>query len=144
MPQGNYGIVITRPIPYRDFVTPGDSTYTYLDGIGIAGGLPDTIRFVLSECDGTVAATVEDQTGAAVPGARVILYTSTIDIATLASDSAGKAAFTTAPCVSALGLRVTPPAGYTVVEGRGTSAFDGIIITNGAQRSFTFQLQKTP
>lgn len=144
LPFGVYGLTVQRPPPYRDFVTPDDSPSVRRDGLVVNAGSTDTATFRLSKCAGTLTALASDGTGLPVPNATIKIYTPTEQLAQLTTDATGRISFPNAPCVIAFSVSITPPAGYTVPSGPGSSFVDGLTVAKNASVSVTFRLTKTP
>jgi hypothetical protein len=140
VPFGQYGVVVTRPIFYRDYNSPGDSLYSYRDQLIAEADLVDSTTFSLEACAGTVRVLVLDEGGAPVRNATVTVYTPTERASIGATDGDGRALLR-GPCVTSMGVYVTPPAGYAVAAGRGASFFDGVTVTRGGTADVTFRLR---
>jgi hypothetical protein len=130
-------------VPYRDFRTPGDSLSTYRDNLVVDAGSNDTTIFRLAKCAGTVRAIAVDGVGAPVGGVTATFYTSTQQLAVLATGADGTVSYSQMPCVIQVGVQIAPPAGYSVPSGRGSRFIDGLTVTNGARVDVTFHLVKT-
>lgn len=139
---GVHGVIVERPLLYRDYRTPGDSLFSHQDDIIVDEGSADTATFQMRRCAGTMRATAVDDVGAPVANATVVFYTSTQPIATIGTTATGVATLAAAPCVIQLGMNVTPPAGYSVTEGRGSRFFDGLTLSNGGVVQATFRLHR--
>jgi hypothetical protein len=144
VPFGLHALNVRRPPPYRDFVMPNDSLSKVRDSLIVEAGSTDTAIFRLSKCAGTLTALALDSTGMPVANATMKVYTSTEQLAQLATDTTGRISFSNAPCVIQFGVSITPPAGYSVPTGRGSSFFDALTVVNNAAVSVTFHLTKTP
>jgi hypothetical protein len=131
VPVDNYGVFVTRPIGYRDFLTQGDSTYSFHDGIVLTPGARDSVSFVLSKCAGTVIVAAHDSTGAPVADVTAELYSSSALLGSAKTASDGLADLENAPCANSLGVRINAPAGYHLGEGRDSSFVDGLLVKNG-------------
>jgi hypothetical protein len=140
---GLYGVRVTRPVPYRDFVTPADSLYTVRDGIVVDAGSADTLRIPISRCVGTVTARIVDQNGAPVPQTAAVLFGGTLAASQQQRSSAqGTVTFTNVPCVYEVGVQINPPDGYSVGAGRGLNVIDGIKVGNRSTVSLSFTVRK--
>src|SRR5262249_1429547 len=133
VPFGVHGLNVTRPLLYRDYRTPGDSLSTYRDNLIVDAGSNDTTTFRLARCGGTVRAIAVDGKGAPVPGVTAAFYTSTQQLAVLATGADGTVSYSQIPCVVQVGVQITPAAGYSAPNGRGFRFIDGITVTNGAR-----------
>jgi len=143
IPFGVHGLNVARPLLYRDYRTPGDSLSTYRDNLIVDAGSNDTTTFRLTRCGGTVRAIAVDGNGAPVPGVTAVFYTSTQQLAVLATGADGTVSYSQIPCVVQVGVMITPAAGYSAPNGRGFRFIDGITVTNGARVDVTFHLVKT-
>jgi hypothetical protein len=141
---GVHGLNVQRPPPYRDFVTPNDSPSVYRDNLIVDAGSTDTVIFRLSRCSGTLTALALDGTGLPVPNATIKLYTSTEQFAQAVTDANGRTSSPKAPCVIQFGVSITPPTGYSVPSGRGSSFFDALTVPKNGAVSVTFHLTKAP
>jgi hypothetical protein len=142
VPFGVYGVVIERPTLFRDYVAPNDSITSFQDNIIVDGGFADTTSFPMRRCVGTLRAVLLDDSGAGVPAATVLFYSSSSQLNLAVTGSSGIVSFPAAPCALQLGMYVTPGAGYTIVEGRGSRFIDGLTLKNGATVQATFHLHK--
>jgi hypothetical protein len=140
---GIHGLFLERPLLYRDFRAPGDSLYAYRDNLIVEAGSSDTTSFRLARCAGTVRAIALDGTGAPVRGVTATFYTSTQQLAVLATGTDGTVSYSAIPCAVQVGVQITPAAGYTAPSGRGFRFIDGLTVTNGARVDATFHLVKT-
>src|SRR5262249_23101059 len=131
------------PLLYRDFKTPADSLYSYQDNLIVDAGSSDTAVFHLARCAGTLRALAIDQSGLAVAGSTIVFYTSTQQLGQMATGADGRATFSLAPCATQLGMIVTPAAGYSVPDGRGSRFIDGLTVVNNATVDVVFHLTKT-
>jgi hypothetical protein len=114
-----------------------------VDGLLLSRGGEESASFSVSRCVGTVIAHVTDQAGDPVSGAALTLFVSTGVVAEATTGETGAYTFTSVGCRIELGVRVTPPPGHTVVQGRGTSFLDGILLEPGQQKSVTFRVTKS-
>jgi hypothetical protein len=137
---GRYGVRIQAPAGYRVAEGRGSS---FIDGIEL--GLDDrrTIEFAVPACRGRIRGRVVDQADAPVAGASLTLYTPHGVQAVTYTDAAGEFAFEAVGCGADYAVLVVPPTGYTVVDGRGTSIFDGLVIEPGSDRALTFRLTRS-
>ncbi len=131
---GNYGVGIGEVRGYR-FMTPAAG---FVDGLELGPNGLLTARFTLVVCRGVIEVRVQDAGGAPVPTARLILYNPQEALAVSLSGADGSVAFEDVPLAPSYGVRVDPPDGYHVVEGRGTSYLDGVSIEDGSVEQLTF------
>ena len=143
VPFGVYGVVIERPLFFRDYVTPRDSVSSYHDNVIVDQGFADTTSFLMRRCMGTMRAVLVDDSGAGVPAATVLFYSSDGELGLGVTGPSGIVSFPAAPCAVQLGMYVTPGLGYTVPEGRGSRFIDGLTLTNGATVQAMFHLHRT-
>lgn len=139
VPFGVYGVQIARPVLYRDFNSPGDSSGASKDGILVDQGARDSVAFALPRCNGTLNVLVTDSSGAPVAGAAAVLYTAFGEVSREATGSDGRAAFA-APCVIQFGARVEPPTGFIVSPSTGPGFIDGLTLARGASRDVTLRI----
>lgn len=142
---GQYGVVVEPPPYYRDFA-PGERPVVIRDGLSVPDeGVHDSATIALHRCTGSLTAVVRDQNGAAVPGVGTVFYTSTQSLTpTITTDSNGSARLAEAPCATQLGVRVVAGSGYSIVEGRGSSFDDGIVLFKGDSVFANLRVQKAP
>ncbi|MBM3854685.1 MAG: carboxypeptidase regulatory-like domain-containing protein [Verrucomicrobia bacterium] len=114
----------------------------YVDGLMIHRGSSLLATLTLRVCSATLRVRVQDAAAAPVTGAMVTLYTSESAHSAASSGSDGSILFDKIPCRE-YGVRITPPAGFVVTEGRGSSYFDGIRVDNGDSVERTFVLQRS-
>lgn len=141
---GLHGVLVERPLLYRDYLAPGDSLYSHKDNLIIDDGAADTATFQFKRCGGTMRAVLLDDVGSPVPNAAVLFYTSTLQLSVATSGPTGIVLFAGAPCATQLGMYITPGPGYTIGEGRGSRFIDGLTVANGATVQATFRLHKLP
>jgi hypothetical protein len=123
VPFGRYTIAASRPEQYPDGAGIGIESQ---DGLLSEDGSKDSTRLTFGPCTGSVLAQVTDDAGAPVPGAVLTFYgPNTLQHVTLGSTSSQ--VFSNVAC-AVYGVRVQPPAGYTVTEGFGTSYRDGLSV----------------
>jgi hypothetical protein len=144
VPFGVYGVSVARPFLFRDFKTLGDSAGAFRDDLIVDAGARDSISFVLTKCAGLIRVSAVDQNGAPVLGSTAVVYTATSELAGQQTGADGRATFGDLPCVTQIGVRITAPAGYSVVQGRGTSFFDGLTFSVGQAVDVNFRLVKLP
>lgn len=144
VPFGVYGVSVARPFLFRDFRTLGDSAGAFRDDLIVDAGARDSVSFVFTKCAGSIRVSAVDQNGAPVRGSTAVAYTSTSELAGQQTAADGRATFVDIPCVTQVGVRITAPAGYSVVQGRGSSFVDGLTFTAGQVVDVNFRLLKTP
>jgi hypothetical protein len=137
---GDLGVAI-KP-EYGWDVQAGRGT-SFVDGLLLSRGGERSASFSVSRCVGTVIAHVTDQAGDPVSGAALTLFVSTGVVAEATTGETGTYSFTSVGCRIDLGVKVTPPPGHTVVQGRGTSFLDGIRLEPGEQKSVTFRVLRS-
>lgn len=138
-PCANLGVSL-QPGPGYTFA-PGRGS-SFVDDLAIERGTEREISFVVTPCAGRIRARVVDADGSPVAGAGLVLYDSRGDLAEGETGADGRFAFDPAPCGD-LGMRVVPPAGYRVEEGRGSSFFDALRVEAGSDRSVEFVLSRS-
>tara|TARA_Y100000588_G_scaffold302581_1_gene324858 strand:+ start:342 stop:668 length:327 start_codon:yes stop_codon:yes gene_type:complete len=84
-----------------------------------------TFSFSVKRCSGEIGIRVEDEAAAAVSGAVLELYSADRTWDQDISGSDGRSTFTEA-CGMEVGVKIVPPSGYTVPQGRGLSFYDGL------------------
>ena len=144
VPFGAHGVSILRPLFYRDYRVPSDSLTSFRDNVIVEDGSRDTVVFTLAKCAGTLGALAIDQFGSPVANVATDFYTSTALLKTGKTGVDGQIVYGPVPCAVQFGVRINPPAGYSVAEGRGSSFIDGITLTNGATVTATFHVQRAP
>jgi hypothetical protein len=142
VPFGVYGVSVARPFLFRDFRTLGDSAGAFRDDLIVDAGVRDSVSFVFTKCAGSLRLSAVDQNGAPVFGSTAVVYTATSELAGKQTAADGRTTFSDIPCVTQVGVRITPPAGYTVVQGRGSSFVDGLTFTVGQVVDVNFRLTK--
>lgn len=142
LPYGVHGVVVLRPFLYRDYAKQNDSLYVYRDDLLVDDGSRDTVVVRMQRCAGSVRALVVDQTGQPVPGTTAAFYSASQEFGVAVTGADGRVAFSPAPCATQLGIYITPAAGYSVPEGRGSRFIDGFTVTNGNTSELTFRVQR--
>lgn len=134
VPFGNYGVFAERPLAYVD---SGETTLPARDGLIVEAGSSEQVRFTFERCVGSIAASVRDQFGGAVPGASLLLY-SGAGVQGEYPVTGDRLQLGSLPC-GEYGLRVRLPRGFSATEGRGATFVDGLRIRRGRalQASFT-------
>lgn len=135
LPCGNYGIRVGTLPGYR-LSTPAAG---YVDGLELDYQQELEARFTFVGCHGSISVKVNDQNGSPVPDALLTLYSPEGILDEQRTDAQGQHRFLRVPCGN-LGVKITPPTGYTVEEGAGTSYIDGILLESGEEQSLTFTL----
>ena len=138
-PCGSYGVRIRPAIGWS--VSEGRGT-SFEDGLvfhrGTVRSTTLAVQTVLTRA--TLRARVTDERGAAVAGAHVLLYTFDGTYRDVLTGPDGVAVVDDIPTDRQYGVRVDPPAGYSVVAGRGSSFFDALTFTNGQLLDVAFQV----
>jgi hypothetical protein len=134
----DHGVRVQPPIGWT---APEGRGTSFNDGLFIHRGsaLTTTLKVQTVTCRATLRVRVADDAAVALGGVPITLYTSTVVYRNVFTGSDGLVVMDQIPCDREYGVRVTPPAGYTVVQARGSSFFDGILFTNGSvvERAFT-------
>ncbi len=102
----------------------------------------ETVQLAYDTCQGTIRVSVVDDQQVPLPGVEVVLYTSAGVLERAPTDSGGTRVFTRLRCDTAHGVYVTPPAGYSLVPGPGSSYFDGLVLQSGQEIPVQFRLQR--
>ncbi len=98
---------------------------SFYDGISVTHQTDQTFSFSVKRCSGEIGIRVEDEAAAAVSGAVLELYSADRTWDQDISGSDGRSTFTEA-CGMEVGVKIVPPSGYTVPQGRGLSFYDGL------------------
>lgn len=139
LPCRDFGVALVR-IPGWEF-EDGRGT-GFIDGIQVTRGSSQDFTFHVERCVASIRASVVDGAGASVAGAFVALFTAREELLRRETDAGGTVLFTEVACGIEYGVRVIPPEGYTVEEGRGSSFFDGLDPSNGEEFTITFRLAR--
>ena len=139
LPCRNFGIALVR-IPGWEF-EEGRGT-GFIDGIQVTRGSSQAFTFYVERCEASIRASVVDGAGESVAGASLALFTAVEELIRRETYAGGTVVFTEIPCGMEYGVRVTPPEGYTVEEGRGSSFFDGLDPSNGEELAVIFRLDR--
>jgi len=115
---------------------------SFYDGIIMTPGDERSFTFNVQRRAFEMHIRVEDQFGGAVPEALLELYTSGGPVTQARTDAEGSLLLEDVPCGQDYGIRIFPPEGYSVPEGRGTSYFDGIIPEADESVLITFVLTR--
>lgn len=137
---GEYGVQLGENPGYT--LTPGRGG-SYLDGIRLTRVSPPfTASFAVQRCRATLRVRAVDAASAGVAGATATVFTTSGQLATGLTRSDGTLDFISIPCGLPLGVAITPPTGYSVPAGRGSSVFDGIRLADGASADVVFRLNR--
>lgn len=137
---GEYGVQVGENPGYT--LTPGRGG-SYLDGIRVTRVSPSlTVSFPVQRCRAAIRVRAVDAASAGVAGATATVFTSSGNLATGLTSSDGTLNFLSIPCGMSLGVGITPPSGYSVPAGRGSSVFDGIRLSDGASTDVVFRLNR--
>jgi hypothetical protein len=95
---------------------------------------------------GGIRLRVVDQDGAPVPPIRAVVYDGVQMLADTRLDSAGVLRVDSLRADRSYGVRIAPPEpyGYRLVEARGESYADGLVLQDGVSRDVTLRLRKLP
>jgi hypothetical protein len=115
---------------------------SFHDGILVTRGSDRTFTFRVIRNLGTIRGLVTDGEGAAVAGATLALYNAQQELERTVSDGEGAFAFSAVEVGPPHGVRVLPPEGFWVEEGRGTSFIDGLAPQAGEELEILFVLQR--
>ena len=105
----------------------------FIDGIQVTRGSSQAFTFYVERCLASIRASVVDGAGTSVAGASLALFTAREELIRRETDASGTVVFTELGCGIEYGVSVTPPDGYTVEEGRGSSFFDGLAPSKAEQ-----------
>ena len=136
LPCGDYGVRVAPVAGYR-LLSPAAG---YVDGLVLGNEAVREARFTFATCRGTIRVLVVDDLGAPVSDAELILYQPGAVVAQVRSGPSGRFDFGDLPCRLDYAVKVTPPGGYAVTEGRGSSYLDGITVETGSAVQITFRL----
>lgn len=139
----DFGVRAISSVDWRFAPTRGNE---FVDGLVIHRG---TVRSAAltgqyNSCRGTVRVSVTDGAGTFVPGARLELYAAAnADTLRTMITAAEPAVFSNLACAPPeRGVRVIPPAGWTVVQGAGTSWIDALNVRANATLDVAFRLSR--
>ena len=139
IPCGDFGItLLQRP----GWIFEEGRGLSFHDGISVINQSNQGFSFSVESCSGEIGIRVEDQNSDPVSGALVELYANNRTWDQDATGADGALTFTDA-CGMEVGVKVTPPTGYTVQQGRGFSFFDGLNPEPGGQIEVVFRLQSS-
>ena len=137
IPCGNFGIaLVQRP----GWVLEEGQGLSFRDGISVINQSDQGFSFSVESCSGEVGIRVEDENNDPVGEALIELYATNRTWDQDVTGADGALTFTGA-CGMEVGVKITPPAGYTVQQGRGFSFFDGLNPEPGGRIEVVFRLQ---
>jgi len=138
-----YGVRIAPPEPYGYRLVEGRGE-SFADGLVLQDGVTRevTLRLQRLQERATLQVQVADGAGAPVRDAQVVVYVAGGVVRELRSDATGSVLATQLVAGPQHGVRVVPPSGYAVAEGRGTSFVDGLVLTGGEVRTLAFRLSR--
>lgn len=138
---GEFGVAL-GPAPSDWTVTPGRGT-SYIDGLRVTRGSSFSVELPVkfAPCHGSIDVSIVDRAGTPVDGAAVTLYDARSANPAVAAPG-GRVLFPNLTCGLERGVRVIPPSGYSVIEGRGTSYVDGLRLTDGVTLPVRFVLDR--
>jgi hypothetical protein len=140
LPCVEYGV---RMLPPRGYTVREARGNAFADGVLVRRNAVKVAVLVAERVGrATVAVTVLDDQGRAVPQTRVVLYTSRALERDSQTGLNGTLLLSDILIDAEYGVRVVPPDGYTVEEARGSSYVDGIRLAADEVRAFTFRLRK--
>jgi hypothetical protein len=137
VPFGQYGALIVPP----DSLGITGQNVLFRDGLAVDRDFTPRARFEIPTCQGTIVATVRDQSDATVAGYPVSLYASTGIKRTLATGVAGTASFAGVACGN-WGVLAGDLAGFAVTFERGLGFQDGLQLTAGASLGAELRVQR--
>jgi hypothetical protein len=135
---GDYAVLAEERVGLR--LADGRTPW-WFPGLIVQNGAQRDLTLTFAACSGRIEARVQTAAGAPVAGARLILYSPAGFVAEGRSDALGRHLFSAVGCGAGYGVAVEPPAGYGVAEGRGSSFFDGIAVTENSLRELVFTLR---
>ena len=113
---------------------------SFYDVISVTLQSDQAFSFGGTICSGEISVQVEDQSGNHVSGALLELYAENQTWDEDVTGATGSVTFSNA-CGMDIGVKVTPPSGFTVVQGRGLSFFDGLRPDLNGPAELVFRLQ---
>ena len=113
---------------------------SFYDGISVTLQSDQAFSFGVTACSGQISVRVEDQSDNPVSGALLELYADNQTWDEGVTGATGSLAFSGA-CGMDIGVKVTPPSGYTVTQGRGLSFFDNLRPDLNGPAELVFRLQ---
>lgn len=134
------GVAVRPGVGYMAEEGRGSS---FVDGLRLTDGAVESLAFTVARCTPRIQVHVEDEAGSTVPNATLELYSSGNTLDTGSTDGNGDFTFMDFACGLEYGVKVKPPAGYTVSEGRGSSYFDGLRPGGQEVLRIVFRLQST-
>ncbi len=138
-PCGNLGVALQ---PGEGYTFPSGPGASFVDGIRVTDGISRELSFAITPCRGAVQVRVADRSGAPVQGTGLVLYSLLGVFAEGATEAGGVFTFAGVPC-GEFGVRLLPPPGYSVPEGRGSSYVDALAVENGTNVSVAFVLPRS-
>jgi hypothetical protein len=133
VPPGALGVSVEPPLGFR---LPGASYTTFT----MNEGDRREVTFTFEACLGSIAVLVVDDEGEPVPDAGLLLYAPRGELEDVRTDAAGRYDFVDILCGGGYAVKVTPPPGYSVEEGPGSSYNDGLTVGEGAPVELVFTL----
>lgn len=134
---GQYGVRFDSTLGYA---SPTGRNSSYVDGLVVHRNTHVSAALRVQSCFGALRVTVLDAANAPVSAAGLVVYTSTSNLATGLTGADGRYTFARVPCPTGVGVAVSAPAGYRVVQGRGSSFIDGLLMANNVTMDVTFHL----
>lgn len=139
VPYGNYGVFAIQP---DSFGVPS-APWVVRDGLIIDRGFVATPTLHLRRCQGRIAVTVRDETGAPLAGFTVRRFTAARSWPGVLSGPDGSALLEGVIC-GEYGVYLESRPGYTVPWARDTAYVDGLRVTDGATRAATLRAIRLP
>lgn len=133
-----FGVAVRPGVGY--LVTEGRGS-SFVDGSILGDGDRQDLAFTVARCTPEIRVRVEDGAGNSVPGAGLELYSARGSLSVGTTGDDGIFTFSRFPCGLEYGVKVQPPTGFTVTEGRGSSFFDGLFLNPDEILEVTFRLQ---
>lgn len=133
VPPGALGVSVEPPLGFR---LPGASYTTF----SMNEGDRREVTFTFDTCLGSIAVLVVDDEAEPVADAGLLLYAPRGELEDVRTDAAGRYDFVDILCGGGYAVKVTPPAGYSVEEGPGSSYHDGLAVDEGPPVELLFTL----
>jgi hypothetical protein len=138
---GDLGVRVVVP---RGYVAVEQRGSAYVDGLRMRrNGVAQALLTVQRLPRATVRVVALDENARAVADARVVLYTGQGVARDLRTGADGVVSLDTILMTTPYGVRLVPPRGYRLGEGRGISFFDDVLLGDGETRTLTFRPQRT-
>ena len=138
---GDFGVRVVAP---RGYVAVEQRGSAFVDGLRLRrNGEARALLTVQRLPRATVRVVALDQDSRAVADARVVLYTGQGVARDLRTGADGVVTLDTILMTTPYGVRLVPPRGYSIGEGRGISFFDDVLLGDGDTRTLTFRPQRT-